>query len=152
MWINTVIYAINYSTVKSRLVWFIGCSKYRYSHCCTVLLLLIVFIIGYIIHKNSQKDEPLIRPEQDPPAEIYMHSARRPRSRKYITETNAMHVPLSTMPEIDDKDKVPASAREKTQHSNLRKQIVTPSLVNPVMRDRSYTEVEESGDKDKLPP
>ena len=116
------------------------------------LLLLIVFVIGYIIHKNSQKDEPLIRPEQDPPAEIHMHSSCRPRSRKYVTETNAMYVPPNTMPEIDDKDKVPALTREKTQHSNLRKQIVTPSVVNPVVRDREHTDVGESRDNDKLPP
>jgi hypothetical protein len=74
---------------------------------------LIVFIIGYIIHNNSQKDEPLIRPEQDPPAEIHMHSARCPRSRKYITKTNAMYVPPNTMAEIDDKEKYQLQPEKK---------------------------------------
>jgi hypothetical protein len=63
-----------------------------------------------------------------------------------------MYVPPNTMPEIDDKDKVPALTREKTQHSNLRKQIVTPSVVNPVVRDREHTDVGENRDNDKLPP
>jgi len=37
--------------------------------------------------------------------------------------------------ESGDKDKLPPLTKETTQYSNLRKQIVTPSAVNPMVRD-----------------
>jgi hypothetical protein len=37
--------------------------------------------------------------------------------------------------ESGDKDILPPLTREKTPYSNLRKQIVTPSVVNPMVRD-----------------
>jgi hypothetical protein len=49
--------------------------------------------------------------------------------------------------ESGDRDKLPPLTRERTQYSNLRKQIVTPSVVNPMVRDREYTDV---GDSDKI--
>ena len=102
--------------------------------------------IGFLIYKKTKKVEPGPPDQGVPPAATRMpiEEKSRPDLVRNMFHTNRMHT-SNELPDIESRDKVPRLEREFTQHSTLRQQIITPSVVNPMVRE--WTDM---GDSDNL--
>ncbi|CAC5358064.1 unnamed protein product [Mytilus coruscus] len=109
-----------------------------------LILLILLLLIGFCIYKKTRKVDPgPIPPDQGvPPAETKMptEDKSRPdimRNIRPFNHSNMRRNDDMDIEDIEDRDKVPRLERDLTQHSTLRQQIITPSVVNPMVREWS---------------
>ncbi|XP_071127715.1 uncharacterized protein [Mytilus edulis] len=109
-----------------------------------LIFLILLLLIGFCIYKKTRKVDPgPIPPDQGvAPAETKMptEDKSRPDMMRNIRPFNHSNMRRNDdmdIEDIEDRDKVPRLERDLTQHSTLRQQIITPSVVNPMVREWS---------------
>lgn len=88
--------------------------------------------------------EPHIPDQGVAPAETKMPAEQRRPDLVRNTKAGKIFHTSNDMPDIEAQEKVPRFQREVTQNSMLRGQIITPSVVNPMMRE--WTDLDDSDD------